>query len=96
MSYLRVAAFEMAGSFEIWERTLGAYLRGNPDCVVAKAASDGSRWLVASEWTSREAYEADLESPELRAAYEAAATQLGLSGDIEPSFLFEGDIGARA
>ena len=96
MSYLRVAAFDMAGSFEIWDSTLGKYLRDNPNCVVAKAASDGSRWLVASEWTSREAYEADLTSPELQAAFGAAAAQLGISTDVEPSFLFEGEVGARA
>ena len=96
MSFLRVAAFDMAGSYEIWDSTLGKYLRDNPDCLSAVASSDGSRWLVVSEWTSAEAYQADLQSPELRTAYEAAALQLGMSDDIVPDFLFEGEVGARA
>ena len=96
MSILRVAAFDMAGSSEVWDSTIGEYLRNNPNCVAAKAASDGSTWLVASEWTSREAYEKDLVSPEFRRVFEEAATKLGISSDVEPAFLFEGDIGARA
>lgn len=96
MSYLRVAAFDMGGSFEVWDTTLGEWLRTNPNCVAANAASDGTTWLVASEWTSQEAYEADLGSPEFQAAFEAAASKLGISTDIEPTFLFQGEIGARA
>jgi hypothetical protein len=96
MSFLRVAAFDLAGSFDVWDSTLGEYLRNNPDCIAAKAASDGTTWLVATEWTTREAYEADLASAEFRKAFEAAATKLGFSTDIAPTFLFEGEIGARA
>ena len=96
MSYLRVAAFDMPGSYEVWDATLGEYLRSSPGCVAAKASSDGSTWLVVTEWTSREVYEADLASPGLQKAYEAAATQLGLTADLQPTFLYEGEIGATA
>jgi quinol monooxygenase YgiN len=95
MSFIRVAAFDMPGSYEVWDATLGAYLRSNPDCIAAVASSDGSRWLVVTEWTNAGAYEAGLTSPELRTAYEEAAAGLGFTPDLEPSFLFEGEVGVR-
>ena len=96
MSFLRVVTFDgdamTDDQFEEWDATIGEHLRTSPDCIRAKAASSGGTTLVVSEWVSEDAYRAEMASPAYEAALRDVTTKLGLPPDIEPSFMFEGDV----
>ncbi len=96
MSFLRVVTYdggEMTDAeFDVWDEIIGAYLRNNPDCLRATAAKSAGATLVVSEWTSQEANERDMASPEYQTVLSEVMTKLSLPSDIEPSFLFEGDV----
>lgn len=96
VSFLRVAAFELNGETPpecgIWDLTVGEYLRANPNCLGATAAASGPTWIVVSEWTSAAANAADMDSADYQAVLETMAQKVCVQSDIEPEFLFEGDV----
>lgn len=96
MSYLRVVTYEgdelTDAQVEAWDSIIGEHLKNSADCIRAKLASSGGTTLVISEWVSREAYEAEMSSAAYEAALQDITTKLSLPADIEPSFLFEGDV----
>jgi len=98
MSLLRVVTYdgdEMTDEqFEAWDAIIGAHLRNSPDCIQARAAVSGGRTLVVSEWVNEEAYRAEMTSAAYEAALQDIMTKLSLPAELEPSFLFEGEVKA--
>ena len=83
----------MEASLDLWDSKVGAWMRNHPDCLGAKAAASGTTWVVVSEWSSRDAYEATLASPDYQKVMDDIASAMGLaSHDVEPAFLFEGEV----
>lgn len=99
MSYLRVVTYDgdelTDAQVEAWDSTIGDHLRTSTDCLRAKLASSGGTTLVVSEWASEEAYEAEMRSAAYEAALLDATTKLSLPADIQPVFVFEGDVKAN-
>ncbi len=96
MSFLRVVTYdgdEMTDDqFEAWDAIIGAHLRNSPDCIRAKAAKSAGTTLVVSEWVSEDACQAEMTSAAYKTALQDIMTKLSLPAELEPSFLFEGDV----
>ena len=95
MSYLRVAAYEAVNDdIGAWDNTIGEMLRQDPSCIRSAASLSDGTWLVATEWTDQAACDASQESSAYAAALAELSKQFDVSADVEPVFLFEGEVAA--
>lgn len=96
MAFLRIAVFDIENAppdaLEIWDDLVGSALRNNPDCSEVMMSHRGSSYAVVSKWTSEERFHYWMESKPYQDVINTVSARLGVTGQPEPSFLFEGDI----
>ena len=96
MTFLRIAVFDLEDAppdaLEIWGDLVGSALRNNPDCLQAMISRRDNAYATVSTWTTEERFRYWMETKPYQDVIATVAARLGVTGEPEPSFLFEGDV----
>jgi len=96
MAFLRIAVFDIenapSDAQQVWDDLVGSALRNNPDCTHFMVSHRGTNYAVVSRWTSEERFHYWMDSKPYQDVIKTVAARLGVHGQPEPMFHFEGDI----